>query len=74
MSTQPTVVIGFPMSATSRPRFTLRLSDSCGESIEVVVRVSVCFGCAGSDMSSTATPCDPAPGLNAFSGNISVWS
>ena len=44
------------MAAASRPRFTLRLSDSCGDSMAAVCSVSVCTGWAGSDMSRTYTP------------------
>ena len=67
-------VARLPLTAASRPRLGLRFRDSCGESIGVVASVSVWTGCDGLDMSRTATPSDPAPGLSALSGNISVVS
>ncbi len=62
-------MLGFPRTAAISPRSTLRVTDSCGESIGSDVSVSVCTGFAGSLMSSTATPSESADAFSAFSGN-----
>ena len=65
---------GCPSTAASSPRRVLRLSDSCGDIIGSEVSESVCTGCDGSDMSSTATPSDDPVRLSALIGNSSVVS
>jgi hypothetical protein len=52
----PGAKAGLPATATIRPRFWLTTSDSCGVTIAGLISVSVSFGLAGSDMSSTLTP------------------
>ncbi len=51
-----TAWLRLPATAASTPRFSLRISDSCGEAIAGVVRIAASFGCAGSAMSTTRTP------------------
>jgi len=52
----------------------LRLSDSCGDIIGSSVSVAVCTGCAGSLMSSTATPAEVVSSLSALTGKSSAVS
>ena len=73
MSTWPgsTVWLRLPATAISRPRFSLRISDSCGKLIAGEVRFMLSAGFDGSFMSSTRTPRLPSPTLVGGSSEVS---